>query len=260
MAGLRHSVQTKCAALLIAGTLAAVQPAGPQAAKESRRVHDQAGKLRQAEYFVDAVMSQVHNTLDFEPVLSGALAPEAIESWREYYKEYYKSDLAAWSDSDIYRMQAGMVTTFYLLALVDASREMNGAESESCKISAESFSESEDIPECLPTDFKSALKGLQGLQSRHREGTNPAAEMQELLSVWERLRLAVAHLIRPDVFTSKAYSDFVQKHRHDSEIATWERSSGQEPVYQVWREGISFAIVERAGTMKIVAVQQDWFD
>ena len=227
--------------VLIAGMPSAPPPTAAQSPSRG-----QATRLHGAEQIVDSVMNRVHQTHDFEPVLIEMFAPETVKGLREQFK----ADPSIASDRDLLRMYSSTLTILYLSQLLLASLEMNGVDVKSG-----------NFPDNLPPDLKAAVEELSEMESRHQERVTTAAEVQEFLKNAENLRTAMIKHIRADVLTSEAYKKFVEGYRHDSQFSSGSSApEWGEPTYQVWREGLWFVMVERAGTIKIGGVSPVWLD
>ena len=145
-------------------------------------------------------------------------------------------------------MYSSGLTILYLSGLWRATLQLNG-------VNLESFT----FPDSLPPDLKVAYQELDRMQSGTQTRAATAADVQELLEKMQKFRRAMVMQIRPDALTSEPYRKFVEQYRHDSKVTT-EAESGKETVYEVWREGFWFTMVERAGALKILAVAPAWAD
>jgi hypothetical protein len=95
-------------------------------------------KLHQAEQLADSIMKRLHQTLDFEPILTDMLAPEVVEAWRKESPRNIDS-------RDVVRLYGAGLSVVYLMPL-QASLKMNGVNLES--------------DEQLPPDVKAATDSL----------------------------------------------------------------------------------------------------
>jgi hypothetical protein len=225
-------------------SLVGLAPAAASAAQAQDASRRQTTTLHRAEQVVESLMDQMHTTYDFEPVLTGILAPEVLRGVRESLK----ADRSIASDRDVLRMYTSALTILYLSGLWRASMEMDG-------VNLENF----NFPDNLPPDLQAAYGKFEELESRHKQGKTAAAEVQELFEKYEKLRAAMLNHIRPGVFTSEPYRKFVEQYRHDSRVSAG-GASEKETLYEVWREGFRFTLVEREGALRILGVNPAWAD
>jgi hypothetical protein len=236
VAGLRYYLQARRTALLIVGTLIATVPTLSQS-NPSGPSREQAVKLREAERIADSVMTQMHKTLDFEPLLTEIIAPDMLKALRERYKLNGPSV----SDRDLLRLYTANLTVLYLTPLLRFSLKMGGLKAES--------------EEDLPPDVRSAVEGLRDSRSANAEG-----QSHDLVGRAQNARATMLKYIRADVFASPAYRSFVESYRSEAKVGNLEGLSGGESAYIVRREGFEFAMVERGGVLKIATAGPAWLD
>jgi hypothetical protein len=238
--GLRYFLQATCIALLIGGPLIAAAPTRSPST-QSGPSREQPAKLREAERTVESIMNRVHQTYDFGPVLIDLCAPEMVKAWRESLKAGPDTP----SDREILQMYSATITILYVSELWRASLEMNGIRVDSA--------------DKLPPGIKAISQEFDETESRLQGRAATPADLQEILEKLEKLRKAMVQQIRPDVFTSEAYRKYLEENHRDSQVSG-PSSPGEETSYEVWREGLGFTMVERAGAMKILWVHQAWME
>jgi hypothetical protein len=195
-------------------------------------------------------MNQLHHTLDFESVLNDNIAPDAVQALRQRFE----FDTHGVSDRGIVRMCAASLTFHYLTPLLTSSLKM----SNQSKLGD------------LPPDLRAVLQELEEVDSNKSISSMTPDLVQEFVGRAKRIRATMVKYIRPDIFTSKDYKDFVDGYAGDSRIeplsslelyrAPQQNRSREEPAYIVHREAFEFAMVERGGVMKIASITPLWLD
>jgi hypothetical protein len=203
---------------------------------------DQAAELHRAERMADSVMSQLHQTLDFEPILTETIAPEFVKLLR---KDDQKETKAV-SDRDLLRVSAATLTVLYLTQLLDASLKMDAGQ-----IAAHG---------AIPPEVESALSRFDQAGQAYQQSDPAARQIENLLGLARNARAEMIKHIRPVVFSSVPYKTFLERYRSAPKVSTLPNSLGNEPVYEVCSEGMRFSMVGRGGTMKIVALAPAWMD
>jgi hypothetical protein len=200
---------------------------------------EQAAKLHRAEQIADSVMTQVHETFDFEPILQKMIAPEFVKLLRTEEEK-------AVSDRDMLRVGAATLTVLYLSQVLQASLKNDGANCES------------DVG--FPPEVKSAIERFDDAGQAYQRSVQAAGQIENLLGLARNARAEIIKHLRPGVFTSAPYKTFLERYRPKSKVSSLPNPLDKEPVYEVCSEAICFSMVERDGAMKIVAIVPAWMD
>lgn len=216
--------------LFLAGIPSFAQNTAPQKSSQS----GQAARLQQAEKLADSVIDRLHKTLDFEPIVSDLFTTDAVQSLQKQAPNIDRRDLL--------RVYAAGLTFLYLSSLLHASLEMNGTTED-------------DLPPDIKIEAAELEKFERNLSSNNTQDL--PQKLQNFIKRAETTRLTIVKYIRPDVWTSEPYKNFLKQYPDQSRT---ESGDGEETTYIISREAVMFHIVERNGVMKIAGVSPAWID